>query len=61
MVTSEKTKMIELMISNAATTMTTTENHLSFLGRWVLERNYNEQTHHLDWNKNNSSSSSRRE
>jgi len=56
MVTSRKTKINKLIISNAATTIT--KNHLSFLGRWVLEENHNEQTHHLDWNN---STSSRRE
>jgi hypothetical protein len=44
------------MISNPATR----ENHLSFLGRWVVDKNHNEQTDHLDWNNNNNSSSSRK-
>jgi hypothetical protein len=60
MVSSKTTRINELMISNAATTTTTTENHLSFLGRWVLDKNHNEQTDHLDWNNNNNNSSSRK-
>jgi hypothetical protein len=34
----KQTKINELMFSYAATTTTTIENHLSFLGRWVLEK-----------------------
>jgi hypothetical protein len=56
MVTSKTTRINELMISNPATR----ENHLSFLGRWVVDKNHNEQTDHLDWNNNNNSSSSRK-